>query len=141
MKYQLIKPINLKYSVTQQILTNRGIPIDDVFDYLNTVDDDINPPESLGEKKLRAAAQLLIKTIKENTRCLVIVDSDCDGFTSSALLINYLYDFFPAWVENKLTYVFHKGKEHGLNDYIDAILSDPSFFSLVIFLFTRKRNK
>lgn len=52
----------------------------------------------------------------------MIVDSDCDGFTSSAILINYLHDFFPNWVETKLNYIFHEGKQHGLNDHILNIL-------------------
>ena len=46
----------------------------------------------------------------------MIVDSDCDGFTSSALLINYLYDLFPAWVQNNLDWFIHSGKQHGLSD-------------------------
>lgn len=44
MKYQLIKPINSNYSTIEQILTNRGIPLDQIEHYLNTADSDINPP-------------------------------------------------------------------------------------------------
>ena len=36
MKYQLIKPVNLKYSAIEQILTNRGIKHEDIKHYLNT---------------------------------------------------------------------------------------------------------
>ena len=104
MKYQLIKPINQSYSTIEQILTNRGIPINEIEHYLNTADSDINPPESLGQDKLRAAAALLIKTIQSDNQTLVIIDADADGFTSSAILINYLHDLFPSWVENNLTY-------------------------------------
>lgn len=88
---------------------------------MHTTDDDINPPEALGENKLRAAAALLIKTIQANANTIIIVDSDVDGFTSSAVLINYLYDLFPSWVETKIKYIFHGGKQHGLNDLIDYI--------------------
>ena len=52
---------------------------------------------------------------------LVIVDSDCDGYTSSALLLNYLYDLFPSFVLNNVKYYIHEGKEHGLSDVIDYI--------------------
>ena len=48
MKYKLINPINQNYSTIEQILTNRGISIDNIHHYLNTTDSDINPPESLG---------------------------------------------------------------------------------------------
>ena len=138
MKYKLIKEINQNYSPVEQILTNRGIPFNEILHYLNTTDDDINPPEALGEDKLKAAAALLIKTIQSDLQALVIVDADADGFTSSSIIINYLHDLFPSWVENKLTYRVHDGKQHGLNDHIEWILkvsSDPNDdrnFSLVI---------
>ena len=138
MKYKLIKKINQNYSPIEQILTNRGIPFNEILHYLNTTDDDINPPEALGEDKLKAAAALLIKTIQSDLQALVIVDADADGFTSSSIIINYLHDLFPSWVENKLTYRVHDGKQHGLNDHIEWILkvsSDPNDnrnFSLVI---------
>ena len=118
MRYQLIKPINQNYSVIQQILTNRNIPIDKINNYLFTSDADVAPPEALGQKKLRQAAAALISTISKKGKTLVVVDSDCDGFTSSAILINYLHDFFPSWVQTKLNYIFHEGKQHGLNDHI-----------------------
>ena len=130
MRYQLIKPINQNYSVIQQILTNRNIPIDKIDNYLFTSDADVAPPEALGQKKLRQAAAALISTISKQGKTLVIVDSDCDGFTSSAILINYLHDFFPSWVETKLNYIFHEGKQHGLNDHILNILKQN--YELVI---------
>lgn len=130
MKYQLIKPINQNYSVIQQILTNRNIPIDKINNYLFTSDADVAPPEALGQNKLRQAAAALISTISKQGKTLVIVDSDCDGFTSSAILINYLHDFFPNWVETKLNYIFHEGKQHGLNDHILDILKQD--YELVI---------
>ena len=130
MKYQLIKPINQNYSVIQQILTNRNIPIDKIDNYLFTSDADVAPPEALGQNKLRQAAAALISTISKQGKTLVIVDSDCDGFTSSAILINYLHDFFPNWVETKLNYIFHEGKQHGLNDHILNILKQN--YELVI---------
>ena len=130
MKYQLIKPINQNYSVIQQILTNRNIPIDKINNYLFTSDADVAPPEALDQKKLRQAAAALISTISKQGKTLVIVDSDCDGFTSSAILINYLHDFFPNWVETKLNYIFHEGKQHGLNDHILNILKQN--YELVI---------
>lgn len=38
----------------------------------------------------------------------------CDGFTSAALLINYLNDLFPHFVQSNITFRIHLGKEHGL---------------------------
>ena len=131
MKYQLINPINQNYSAIEQILTNRGIPENNIYHYLNTTDDDINSFLTLDESKLKAAAAYLIKTITNKKNCLVIIDSDADGFTSSAILINYLHDLFPSWVETNLDYRVHDGKQHGLNDHIDWIIKSQKY-SLVI---------
>ena len=100
MKFQLIKNnLNpLTTSTVELVLNNRGIKSEDIYRYLNTTDEDINSPLLFGEDKLAAAARALIKNISEDKNCLIVVDSDCDGYTSAALLINYLYDLFPAWV-------------------------------------------
>ena len=122
MKYSLIKPINPNYSVTEQLLTNRGIKREDIPHYLNTTDDDINSYLKFGEDILKRAAAALITTIKLERNATIIIDADCDGFTSAAILYNYLHDLFPYWVENHLHYRLHSAKQHGLNDHVDEIL-------------------
>ena len=118
MKYQLIKEVNPNYSAIEQILTNRGIAYEKINHYINTTDDDINSFLEFGEKTLyKAAKKLLFHIQGGKSKVVIIVDSDCDGFTSSALLINYLYKLFPAWVENNLSWVLHSGKQHGLSDF------------------------
>lgn len=129
-KYQLIKPVISNYSAIEQVLTNRGIPYNEIHHYLNTTDNDINSPTALGEDLLRSAARLLANIIAQNKRAICIVDSDCDGFTSSAILINYLYELFPSWVKTNLEYYLHSGKQHGLNDCVDYILEEG--FDLVL---------
>jgi len=121
MKYKLIAPIKPEYSTIEQVLTNRGIPRDEIKHYLNTTDEDINSYTLFGEDKLKAAAAALISCIQRDQRALVIVDCDCDGYTSAAVLINYLHDCFPYWVENKLESVMHEGKQHGLQDHMGLI--------------------
>lgn len=54
---------------------------------------------------------------------VVIVDCDCDGYTSAAILINYLYDIFPTYIQNNLSYYMHDSKQHGLSDCIDWLLT------------------
>ena len=121
MKYKLIAPVKPEYSTIEQVLTNRGIPHDEIKHYLNTTDEDINSYTLFGEDKLKAAAAALISCIQRDQRALVIVDCDCDGYTSAAVLINYLHDCFPYWVENKLESVMHEGKQHGLQDHMGLI--------------------
>lgn len=117
MKYKLIKPINKNYSAIEQVLTNRNIDYKDLHHYLNTTDEDVNCFLDFDPSQLLNAASAIGRCVKDDADAVIIVDSDCDGFTSSALLINYLHDLFPAWVQNHLTWFIHKGKQHGLSDF------------------------
>ena len=42
MKFKLIKPVNPHYSAREQVLTNRGIPFNEIDHWLHTTDADIN---------------------------------------------------------------------------------------------------
>ena len=97
---------------------------------MNTTDKDINDYNLFGKEKIHDAAAALIQTISEQKDVLIIVDCDCDGYTSSALLINYLYDLVPSWVENHLHWFMHQDKTHGLSDAMNYIFNHD--FSLVI---------
>lgn len=131
MKYKLIAPVNPLYSAIEQVLTNRGIPYNEINHYLNTTDEDINSYNSFGEDNLKHAAAALIRCIQLDQKALVIVDCDCDGYTSAAVLINYLHDYFPNWVESKLDFVMHEGKQHGLNDQMDLLIGSDYQLLLV----------
>ena len=133
MKYKLIKEMNKEYNAIQQILTNRGINFNDIHHYLNTTDEDINEPEAFGlEQEMKSAASALIKTILNEANALIVVDCDCDGFTASALLINYLYELFPAWVTNHLKWFIHENKEHGLSDVMTYIFQKGCFDLIIV---------
>lgn len=116
MKIKLINQPNKDLKVTEQILVNRGINLSDAYHYLNTTDEDINSPLAFGEDKMKQAAAAVLKCITLEKRMLVVVDCDCDGYTSAAILINYLHDLFPYYVENSLDWFLHSGKQHGLSD-------------------------
>ena len=90
MKYELIKPINPNYSTVEQILTNRGINREDIPHYLNTNITDVNSYVDFGMDKLEGAAAALVQSISLGRDAIIIVDSDCDGFTSAATIYNYL---------------------------------------------------
>ena len=59
---------------------------------------------------------MLIKHINNNDKAFIIVDSDCDGYCSSAIFLNYLNRHFPHWIQNQVEYFMHDGKQHGLGD-------------------------
>ena len=130
MKFKIINEPSPNLSATEQVLINRGIKKEDIQHYLNTTDRDISDYQELGMDWLNDAACLIVTCVDLNKSCRVVVDSDCDGYTSAALLINYLYDLFPSWVENKLTWLIHNGKEHGLSDFFER--SYPDDLKLVI---------
>ena len=76
---------------------------------------------------IEAAARRLLKALVYQEDVYVQVDSDCDGYTSSALLLNYMHDIAPATVEKKWHYGLHKGKLHGI-----SVESIPSGTTLVV---------
>lgn len=123
------KPIK-EFSPEIQVCLNRGIEPQNINKYLNNSFDNINPPEAFGEELLKSGVKMLIKHIADNHDVVIIVDSDVDGWTSSALLINYLYECFPSWTETHLFWVLHEGKQHGLSDHIAELLDCN--YSLVI---------
>ena len=118
MEYQLINPRRPGTSAIEQVLLNRGIQ--DVQHYLNTVDSDILSPLDLDN--IEKGAKLLVSHIAQKSKVFVIIDSDCDGYCSSALLINYLNNLFPAFVQNNISYSPHTGKQHGI--ILDMIPED-----------------
>jgi len=130
MRYKLIKDIDPSYSPIQQVLTNRGINFNEIHHYLNTTDKDIANAEMFGSNVMKLAAAALIQAIQNDEKTLVLVDCDCDGYTSAAIMINYLYDLFPSFVKNHLKYYLHEDKTHGLSDCIDYIESND--FKLII---------
>ena len=112
MEYRLRAPEFPIYTPVEQVLINRGIPYDQINHYLNTTDNDILDPRLIPH--LDEGAKMLIKHISQNDKVLIQIDSDCDGYTSAALLMNYIYCLFPSFVNNNISYRVHMGKQHGI---------------------------
>ena len=60
---------------------------------------------------MKQAVETAYGKLKEGANVFIQVDSDTDGYTSSAVLINYLKRRFP---DVKINYALHPGKEHGI---------------------------
>lgn len=56
----------------------------------------------------------MVSHIGRKSKVFIQVDSDCDGYTSAAVLMNYLNFHFPYFVQNNIIYRMHEGKQHGL---------------------------
>ena len=100
MNYSLINDRDKTLSTIEQILVNRGIDRQDIGTYLNLDDSVLISPYKLNNIEL--AANRLIRAILNQEKIYVQVDSDCDGYTSAAVLINYLHRIFPATVKNNI---------------------------------------
>lgn len=59
-------------------------------------------------------ARLLIQHLGDDKLVWVIVDADCDGYCSSAILLNYLHRLVPSVVESKFIYTHQPSKRHGI---------------------------
>lgn len=124
MKYKLYKNTIPEYSALQQILYNRGVSIEKQKEWLNAGWENIYDWLELAPQKMEDACRLLYEHIQKNNDVQILVDSDCDGWTSSAIILNYLYERFEDWATEHLSYIQHEGKQHGLSDVMKQIKSD-----------------
>ena len=120
MRYQLIAPRDEALSAVEQVLFNRGINPKDIEHFKYPSVNDLVNPEKV--EHIKDGVAMLISHIERNDKIFIQVDSDCDGYTSSAILINYLNCLFPHYVQTQISYRIHDGKQHGL--LTDTIPSD-----------------
>lgn len=98
-----------------------GIAAEDVCSFINQPrpedEDDPFDLENMGY----AVAIVDSLCRKADAKVFVQVDADCDGYTSAAIVINYLKRRFPNL---NLVYRLHTGKEHGI--ILDTIPNDTT---------------
>jgi single-stranded-DNA-specific exonuclease len=106
LKFQLIGDNNL-LNPLEAIFKNREV--EDVETFLNLDESVIIDYKLL--INIDKAVNCLINHIEKRNKIFVQCDSDCDGFSSSSILINYLNRVFP---DVNIQWRLHEGKEHGL---------------------------
>ena len=125
MKYKLRNTYSKEPEIAlYDILRDRGVNEVDNFVKPNK-ECELNPYDL---NNIDAAAELLLKHLRNNSHICFCVDCDCDGFTSSAILWLYIKNIFP---EADLTFTVHEHKQHGLEDKISWLI-DNEQFDLVI---------
>lgn len=108
-------------SLVEKIYKNRGFnSASDWRHYLDVTKEDI--PDPLLLKNMENGVKMLISHIQKGHKIMVQIDSDCDGFTSAAVLLNYLNCLFPSYVQNNIFYRPHTEKQHGI--IFDTVPSD-----------------
>ena len=124
MRYRLVNE-NFKNNYGEQLLHSRGVK--DVNLFLNPDISCLQEPEALNN--IEAGANLLHGVLMMKGRILLVVDSDCDGFTSAAIMYQYLRDICEGI---SIKYLLHEGKQHGLEDHINSILESGEKYDLII---------
>ena len=109
----------------RNLLSFRGV--EDIDDFLNPNKNNLQDPDDL--VNISEGAQLYLSNIGDDKRILIIVDSDCDGFTSSAIIYQYTKIIAPT---TQIDYWLHNGKEHGLSDHIDKLMDEEIKYDLII---------
>lgn len=125
MKINLVNE-NFKSNYLENLLRSRGV--DDIKQFINPPSMCLADPADLDNINL--GVQWLEETLaKPNSRILIIVDSDVDGYTSAAIVWNYIRAIAP---NQDLNFILHEHKQHGLEDHIENLLNQNESFDLII---------
>ena len=89
------------------LLRDRGV--NNPKELLNLGEDSIH--DGMLFKNMYEGLVLLNKHIKNKSKIHIIIDSDFDGISSSALVYNYIKDVEPSI---NITFNYHSGKQHGI---------------------------
>ena len=112
MKYRLIEnSSNDIYNPKETVLKNRGIK--DTYTYLNLNDSILYHYNQLDN--IKEAVECLFNHIKNKNEIHIVVDPDCDGNCSAAMIYQYL-KLIDSNIN--LSYSIHTKKQHGLSDDI-----------------------
>lgn len=134
MEYQIresILPLNKDYPLIEKLFAIRGIDPYEKHRYLTPEKDEILDPSSID--RIHEGLVMLTKHIANGDRAFMIVDCDVDGVTSSALFLNYLNYYYPHWVQNKVDYILHEGKQHGIeSQFVKQIIEGQYKFVICI---------
>ena len=116
---------NFKNDYVNNLLKARGVT--DLDAYFNPNVKYLQSPVHF--KNMLLAAGLYGRVVNSNGRILIVVDSDCDGYTSAAIIYQYTKRMNPNC---QVDYWLHEGKQHGLQDHIDRILDEEHQYDLII---------
>ena len=121
MNYKLIGKNDLN-NIKNTFLSNRGI--EDIGAYCNLNESCLCSPNDLSN--ISDAVKMYINNIQENKKIGLLVDCDCDGFCSAAMIYNYTKQLNS---DIEIVYYLHTGKQHGLTE--DIVIDDDIEFLVV----------
>lgn len=113
MKYKLVNRIITK-DFAEQLLYERGIK--NYSDFIYPTTSALQSPTMLNN--IEEGAEILLHYLNSQKEIIIIVDCDVDGYTSAAILWNYIKEIN---VNANLSYELHSGKQHGLEDIMQKL--------------------
>lgn len=78
---------------------------------------------------IQVGIELIEESIMDNEPYALVVDSDCDGICSSAIIYQYLKLLNP---KKEIDFFLHEGKQHGLEDTWEIIQNKNKDYSIII---------
>lgn len=116
-KIELIDKRQDMSNIKEQVLKNRGI--ENVKEYLSLGTQNLHDYELLGKGHLEMFYLYLERAIEAKSKVFILVDTDCDGYCSGAMMYSYLTKDLGM---TNVKYILNKDKIHGLTqevvDYI-----------------------
>lgn len=109
MKVKVKSPI--QGDLVEIVCRNRGVDHRNLDRFLTPDESAIQSP--LVYTNLQVASETIVEAIVNNKKIGFVVDSDLDGFCSSAMFINYIFQSFGY---DNIVWFLHDEKEHGLTD-------------------------
>ena len=101
--------------IIDTVLTNRNLTLEEANSIMNATLEKYRV-EACNLKNIDKAAEIFNNAIKNYFKIGILIDSDCDGYCSAAMI----YDYITNKIGYKnVTYKFHEEpKGHGLQDYV-----------------------
>lgn len=136
MKFVRKTSYDIRNDYAKNLLVDRGILTEGDFLngadwYFHPVEDNLCNPRDLDH--IDDAVKLFLHHLNKGSKIRIYVDCDVDGFTSAALLINYMEEFILPESQNvEVSYHIPEGKEHGLETVMDELVNGPNICDLII---------
>ena len=116
LNYNLVIPQSFYGNEIRDILKYYNIKNVDAF-LKPTLDDSVVEDPLLFDN-IEKATDVILDGVKNKKHFALVVDCDCDGFTSASVIYRYLKQLDS---EVDITPYFHKGKVHGLQEHYKEI--------------------
>lgn len=126
MKYEVSEISNIRVDYGKEVLKSRGVT--DLNAFLHPTEEQLQDWRDLYDIQ-EALIPMKAALECEQPYFALVVDCDVDGFTSAAILYQYIKDINP---NTKIDYYLHDGKQHGLSDTYEKILDKDGHYTLCL---------